>query len=172
MKNYFLFILFLGIGSCSEPYRITVEPSGTKIITGFCDRQIFVSEPDLKEWYGPQYSGYQVDQVVLAELDSLSQSVSFIVFLGTWCGDSKREVPRFLKIADEAKIPPNKIMLYGVDRTKRSNDGITDKYHLLNVPTIIVLNGEKELGRIVEFPQETLEKDVTGILMKWRDLKN
>ena len=172
MKNYFLFILFLGIGSCSESYQVTVDQSGTKIITGICDRQILISEPDLKEWYEPQYSGYQVDQSVLEEVDSLSQNVSFIVFLGTWCSDSQREVPRFFKIADEAKIPSTKIMLYGVDRTKRSSDGMTDKYHILNVPTIIIMNGEEELGWIVEFPQETLEKDLENVLMKQEHLKN
>ena len=166
MKNHIFFLFFLGVLGCSDSYQITVEPSGTKIITGVCDREVFVSESDLKEWYDSHYSEYQVDQSVLAEINSLSQNISFVVFLGTWCGDSKREVPHFLKIIDKAKISSNKIIMYGLDRSKKSGDGMTDKYNILRVPTIIVLNGEEELGRIVEFPQETLEKDLAEILSK------
>ncbi len=166
MKKNVLFILLIALFGCSESYRSTVDSSGSRIITGICDRNVFVSQPDFREWYMPQYSGYQVDRTDLAEIDSLSQNVSFLVFFGTWCGDSKREVPRFLKLTDEAKIPSKDIVLYGVDRSKRSDDGMTDQHHVLNVPTILVMDGGKEVGRIVESPEETLAKDLIRILKK------
>ena len=35
--------------------------------------------------------------------------------MGTWCGDSKREVPRFYKILDEMGVKEQDIQLYNLD---------------------------------------------------------
>ena len=40
-----------------------------------------------------------------------NSGVRVLVFLGTWCGDSKREVPRFLRIVDAAGISMDRITL-------------------------------------------------------------
>lgn len=92
------------------------------------------------------------------------EGIDIIVFLGTWCSDSRREVPRFLKIADLAGMDAARIKLYGLDRTKRSSDGLTDRYGIERVPTFIFLRGDEEVGRIVEVPRTTLEGDVLSIL--------
>lgn len=88
----------------------------------------------------------------------------YLVFVGTWCGDSRREVPRFLRIAEEAGIPPERIRLYNLDRTKTSPDGLTARWEIERVPTFIVLRGGREIGRIVERPRSTLEGDLLMIL--------
>ena len=67
------------------------------------------------------------------------------MFLGAWCSDSRREVPRFLKIADLAGMDATRIKLYGLDRTKKSSDGLTDRYGIERVPTFIFLRGDKEV---------------------------
>jgi thiol-disulfide isomerase/thioredoxin len=92
------------------------------------------------------------------------EGIDIIVFLGTWCSDSRREVPRFLKIADLVGMDAARIKLYGLDRTKRSSDGLTDRYGIERVPTFIFLRGDEEVGRIVEVPRTTLEGDVLSIL--------
>ena len=89
-----------------------------------------------------------------------------IVLLGTWCGDSRREVPRFLRIADMAGIPADRITLVGVDRAKKSGDGMSDRYPVEKVPTFIFLKGGVEIGRIVETPAGTLEGDMLTILAR------
>lgn len=123
--------------------------------------------------FGPEYQAFRTtyDTVRLGKpfvemVKSVSSGVETIVFLGTWCPDSRREVPRFLKLADEAGVPPESIRLYGLDRTKKSNDGLTDQYAIVLVPTFVFMKGGKELGRIVERPQATIEQDMVTILAK------
>ncbi len=89
-----------------------------------------------------------------------------IVFFGGWCPDSRREVPRFLKLADESGFPESGIRLYALDRTKKSDDGMTEKFAIQRVPTFIFLRGGKEVGRITEAPATTLEGDVLTILAR------
>ena len=80
--------------------------------------------------------------------------------------DTKRELPKFFKTISLAHIPESNIELYGVGRSKKSRDGLTEKYHVTNVPTFIVFSDGKELGRIVEHPEEGIEFDLVHILQK------
>ena len=94
------------------------------------------------------------------------QEYSLHRFGGTWCGDTKRELPKFFKIMALAKIPAENIELYGVDRSKESGDGIREKYNIVSVPTFILISGGKEIGRIVEYPKNSLELDMVDLLRK------
>ncbi|NLI33948.1 MAG: hypothetical protein GX422_14395 [Deltaproteobacteria bacterium] len=42
--------------------------------------------------------------------------------------------------------------------------GQSERFGILNVPTLIILKGERELGRIVERPMQTWEDDILYIL--------
>lgn len=110
------------------------------------------------------YDTVQIDPNFVEMIKSLHEGLDFVVILGTWCSDSKKHVPRFLKIADLATIPPSRVRYYGVDRTKRSSDGVTEQYGIERVPTFIVLKNGTEIGRIVEFPKTSLEEDFLVIL--------
>jgi len=94
----------------------------------------------------------------------VQEGADVLVFLGTWCGDSHREVPRFLRIADEAGITRDRIRLYNLDRSKTSPDGLEERWMIERVPTFIVLRQGREVGRIVERPRSTLEGDLLSIL--------
>jgi thiol-disulfide isomerase/thioredoxin len=85
-----------------------------------------------------------------------------------WCSDSQREVPYLYKILDKVNFDRDDVSLVGVDEDKIV-PGISDEkrqdLNIINVPTIIVLDNEgKEINRIVEFPQETLEEDFYKII--------
>lgn len=112
------------------------------------------------------YDTVQVEAPFVAMLKTVASGVETIVFLGTWCSDSRREVPRFLKVADRAGIPPAMVKLYALDRSKKSDDGISERYGIQRLPTFIFLKDGKELGRIVEAPARTLEEDMVTILAK------
>ena len=99
-------------------------------------------------------------------LKAVADSVETLVFLGTWCPDSKRHVPHFLKVADSAGIPASRIKLYAVDRTKKSDDGLSEHYGIERIPTFIFLKQGKEVGRIVEVPRLSMEEDMLAILAK------
>lgn len=165
MKLSLLVLAFI-FNACSsgKEYEITHEQSGTPIITGVFNRSVIESDSAMRLWYRMRYNEYTVDTSAIKEFTSSAGDIRFIVIAGTWCSDSKREIPHFFKVLDAAHIPDEKVELHGVDRSKQSNDCVAEKYGLTLVPTFIVLEGEKELGRIVEMPKETIERDLIEIL--------
>jgi len=86
--------------------------------------------------------------------------------MGTWCSDSRREVPRFYKILDSLNFPSAKVKLIMVDRKKEAAEVNIASLNIELVPTMIIYNDGLEIGRIVETPKETLEKDLAAILTK------
>ncbi len=47
---------------------------------------------------------------------------------------------------------------------KKAAPGLIDELEIEMVPTFIIMNGNKEIGRIVESPVNTLEEDLVEIL--------
>ncbi len=158
-------IFFIAGCGSSDSYQISVEPHGQKIITGKFFRSLLESDSSF-QWYKRNYASFTPDSASVVFLDSAAKNIHFIVIGGTWCGDTKRELPKFLKTVSLAHIPEANIELYGVDRSKKSSDGLVDKYHVTNVPTFIVLSNGKEIGRIVEEPTEGIEFDLVQLLRK------
>ncbi len=167
MKKIFfaaLFVFFLG--SCSHSnFTITEEEGGTKIVLGEFERELFVNEPNFF-WFKQHYDEYAPDSAVIVNLKEQLSGLHYVIVIGTWCGDSKRETPHMVKVLDLAGIKKNKIEFYGVDRMKKCPDGATDQYNITRVPTLIVFDGGNELGRIVETPRKTTELDLIDIAKK------
>ena len=110
------------------------------------------------------YDTVKIDNGVADLIAKVDSGVDITVFFGTWCPDSRRQVPRFFRVADRAGIAPESIRLYALDRTKKSSDGLTDKYRIEKVPTFIFLKNGDEIGRITESPTTTIEGDMLAIL--------
>jgi len=128
---------------------------------GWLDRSVFE-----KSQYAEWKTRYDTTQIAPEMVDLLRQvhaGVNVLVFFGTWCPDSRNEVPKFLKIADLSGIAADSVKLYGLDRSKKSPEGLTEKYSITRVPTFIFLKNGEEVGRITEFPQTTLEGDMLAI---------
>lgn len=107
---------------------------------------------------------YQPDPDALSQLRSLRSNIQILVFLGTWCPDSEREVPRFLKLMELTKGVPITYQLIGLDRSKRDAFGLAEKYQIEFVPTFVVIHHNEEIGRIVESATVSLEQDLLEII--------
>lgn len=81
--------------------------------------------------------------------------------MGTWCHDSKREVPGFYKILDQNA---ENIEMIALDRKKQTPNGETNGMEITNKPTFIFYIDGLEMNRIVETPVESLERDMVKIL--------
>jgi len=88
------------------------------------------------------------------------------VYFGSWCSDSRREVPRFLRILDRASPARLKVRYYGLDRTKKEPARLVKRGAVERVPTFILRVDGREVGRIVETPQTTLEHDLALLFQK------
>ena len=107
-----------------------------------------------------RYDNYEVtNQINLSDLED----ISVVIMFGTWCHDSKREVPRMLRILDSAGVGTDQISLIGVDINKTEPKGREKLYNLRNTPTLILLKNGKEVGRIIERPNVSLEADLIGL---------
>ena len=84
--------------------------------------------------------------------------------MNTRCHDSKREVPRFLKILNSLNFSNENIKIVLLNSEKKTADGLEIGKEITNTPTIIFLKNSSEENRIVEFPYENLEKDIYRII--------
>jgi hypothetical protein len=105
------------------------------------------------------------DEIARA-LASVPPGAEVDVFLGTWCGDSRREVSRLfvaLALAEAARPLPFTLRFIGVDRSKVA-PGLSEAADLRYVPTIIVRRDGAEVGRIVETATRGVEQDLLDLL--------
>ena len=166
-RAVFFAVVMLSLAGCGsgDSYQILVEPHGQKILIGRISPSLLESDSSF-QWYRQNYASFTPDSASIVFLSSAAKNIRFIVFGGTWCGDTKRDLPKFFKTMALAHIPDTNIELYGVDRSKKSGNGLAEKYHVTNVPTFIVFAEGKELGRIVEEPTVGIEFDLVQILRK------
>ena len=135
------------------------------ILIGECNRDAFTMHP-FQEWYDYEYEEYTPDQTVIEKLKKHINDVLRIkIVMGSWCSDSQREVPRFFRIMDDAGIPDEKVELISVNRDKKIPGMDISALKIERVPTFIVYDGIKELGRIIETPEKKLEEDLLRILV-------
>jgi hypothetical protein len=59
-----------------------------------------------------------------------------------------------------------KLTMYGVDRTKDALHGEKAKYGIEKVPTVILFDRDKEIGRITETVQQSIEADLAQLVRK------
>ncbi len=146
-----------------EKINDTVPYEDSVMLLGKANRKGFQMDA-FKDWFNTGYEDYKVDSETVAKLKPLLKDVTITVFMGTWCEDSQRETPHFYKILDDAGFDESKLTLITVSEEKTTPQGFEEGKNITHVPTIIFNKNGKELGRIVEYPIESLEKDMLAIL--------
>lgn len=124
----------------------------------------FINPPH-SSWYLSGYKDYQPDPDIMAQLRKVDiDGYTITIVLGSWCPDSRREVPRFMKIADMWGFPKDKISFIGVDINKIAPLADYQELDIDRVPTFIFYKNNSEEGRIIEVPVTSLEQDTRIIL--------
>ena len=124
-------------------------------------------QPPYSEWYFSGFDNYQPEQAYIDKLKTMDKdNLTIKIVLGTWCPDSRREVPRFMRIMDLIGFPRNKIEFIGVDNVKISPIENYDALGIERVPTFIFYMNKVETGRIIETPKTSLEQDMLNILVR------
>jgi thiol-disulfide isomerase/thioredoxin len=95
---------------------------------------------------------------------ALFRDIEIYVLFGTWCHDSQREVPRFLQLLNSLNIQENYIHLIGLNFLKNEPQDRGKSFQINKTPTFVFLRNQKEIGRIVEMPEISLEADLLKIL--------
>ena len=127
-----------------------------------------LQKPPFNKWFDSIYAVYDPSPVVIRKISKQQlKDIRIEIFFGTWCGDSRREVPRFLKIMDQLGVPASKISLIatGSDSLyKQSPQHEEAGKGIFRVPVFIVYRNGVEINRINEFPVTSLENDLVAIL--------
>ena len=120
--------------------------------------------------YADARGAYQPDLTVIEMMKSYVRAGDRMeVYMGTWCPDSVREVPKFLRIADDLKtqfgveLP---VTFVAVDRSKQQPAKLIAGKDIQKIATFIYYRGDRELGRIVEKPTALFEDDLLAIVAK------
>lgn len=169
MKNILLLTcLFLaGCDTTNTPAPLPVTTGvtleeGTPFIVGKINRSNLLTY-EHSQWYKKEYDFFKLNQEWIAQMQPYTEGVSFQLFLGTWCEDSQREVPGMLKILDALGVQAQGNVFYAVDEDKRTLENYEEGLNIIQIPTLILFKEGKEMNRIVEFPVESLYKDIAKI---------
>ena len=111
-------LLLYGMGIFAQNQVKIDERINKKILHGMVTLEAF--DTDIcKNWYGPEYTSYKIRKGILAKLKKKNlQGISIKLIFGTWCHDTHREVPRFLKILDAINFPFEHLHMNALDTKK------------------------------------------------------
>lgn len=125
-----------------------------------------LSSENYKEWFLKNYNAYETKNNIINNEDLSEYTIK--AFIGTWCGDSKKEIPRFYKILEASDYNLDRFTLVALNREraeyKQSPGGEEEGLNIHRVPTFIFYKDGKEVNRIVESPVKSLEDDIQSIL--------
>lgn len=143
------------------------DKKGNLILLGKTTRQRLAQAP-FDTRYTKNYESYNIDSSTASQVKPLLRNKRFLLFMGTWCGDSRREVPRIYKILDFCRVKPSQVQLINLnnsDTAYKQSPGHEERgLNIRRVPTLLIFDNEREIGRIVESPVTSLEKDLLAII--------
>jgi len=123
-----------------EPAAINFAEQSTWLL-GYFNLNRLTSYP-YSSWYMKEYDGYQFNSDAVNKLADINKdSLTIKIVLGTWCPDSRREVPRFMRILNIWQFSDTKVTFIGVDDTKVAPVGEYDNLNIKRVPTFIIYKG-------------------------------
>ncbi len=136
---------------------------------GACNRDSLQKAP-FSSWFNPGFDQYNPDKKITDQLRiEKMENIRIKVFFGSWCGDSKREVPRFLKLLQSISFPEKKLEMVGLggsDSLYKQSPGHEEAgLGIFRVPVFIIYRDGKEINRINEFPVVSLERDLLDIIL-------
>lgn len=141
--------------------------ASNRVLLGSFSRDSLLNEP-FKTWFEAGYNTYVPQPEVVDQLKKCNLNAHSVqVFMGTWCGDTKRELPRFLKILDAIGFPANNVQIIGASREqasyKQSPNHEERGLEIYRVATFVFYKNGMEVNRIVEYPVTSLEADLLAI---------
>ena len=154
-----------------EATAIEIEDRGTVLFGNVTRADI---TENINDW-DRDYFEYEPDAGTVAALEDGMLDVDIKIVLGTWCSDSRREVPRLWKILEQIGYPVDDVKMFAVGSSRFTtkmgikqelldwSDAVKEYYAAERVATIIFYRDGEELGRIEETPEGTLEEDILKI---------
>jgi tetratricopeptide (TPR) repeat protein len=173
MKKVFVtitlvFISALAFGQGESSYK---DKSGNNHLLGEINVEQLQNDTAYKQWFN---SGYEEFSIANQEPKWINQlkDVEVEIYFGTWCGDSKNWVPKFIKMWDQLGLDRRKLklialydMVEGESKYKQGPNGEEKGKNIHRVPTFIFTKSGTEIVRIVESPANDFQTDIAQIAL-------
>ena len=119
-----------------------------------------------KDWF--EKNSIEYSSKLTPEDGKPFRGVTAKIFLGTWCGDTKFLVPKFIKTWTDLGYSESDLELIALHNKdgdyKQGPNDETLGFNIHRVPTMIMYKDDRELGRIVERTVFDLDTDIMQIL--------
>lgn len=169
MKNIcfsIAFLFFFGWINAQEINKVIEYKPNKFMLLGKVDKNGY--DHKSFSWFNNNYKAYKTNNKIINELKDSLKNYQIKVFFGSWCGDSKKNIPIFYKVLDEANFPKKNLEVIAVDRKKEAYKQAPNReekgLNIHRVPMFIFYKNGKEVNRIVEHPKETIERDILKIV--------
>lgn len=153
----FLFIVMLAYG--------LMAPKATKAqlqeLTGPVTKEEILANDHIYKIY---IDRYEPDKEAVEFLSAYQDSVQLTVFVGSWCRHSRKYIPGLMKTLELVGRDNIDIQYIAVDRQKKLPKSFLNKFDIKYIPSVLVLKGTTEVGRIEEKPHRLIETDLVQIL--------
>lgn len=158
-----------GFSAATEDGVILAEIAGRDVLIGRHQSPVGRIDVDelLRDYpvWKAKMEAYVPDPEIVKTLAALEAVTKIEVVFATWCGDSRREVPALLASVRAAANPNLSVELIGIDADFHAPLDLIHERRITNVPTIILSQNDREIGRVVETPASaTLEADLLALL--------
>ena len=176
MKTISLLLLFLltqlAIAQTSQTY---LNARAEKHLAGPFDLEILRTDSIYKIWFEENTKLFTLKGNSTSWKKNL-EGTQVDIYLGTWCGDSKRWVPQFVKMWTDLGLKEDQLnftALYdGKENYKQGPNREEKGLRIHRVPTFIFKEQGQEYARIVEYPRNDLEQDLAQIAVGYASEPN
>ena len=158
MNKYIIIIALFLLTGCLTSHA---KQTALKPLEGIVASHVLLKQyPEFKT----EFDDYQPSEPELTAVQKI-RGKKLVILFGTWCHDSAREVPRLLKLLKKSAVKLSDVQLVALNYNKQEPSNLHRIYELKYTPTIILLDGDQELGRIIEKPVVSLGQDLAGFLL-------
>lgn len=156
---------FATAARAQQTYKVSYDSLGNKVLVGQINEKVLADDSAFM-WFFTGVNRYRPDPTWTKYISFYRDSFDVVAFAGTWCPDSKRMLPEFYRVMMASSYPLNRIKLYGLDRQLNGEGGAEKTYQVTKVPTFVLLHDGKEIGRITDRVQRSMEADMVSILQR------
>lgn len=145
-------------------YQTVPDAKEGKALVGIITKEEILNDTSFG-WYQANLKYFRLDSATVQSIRAKRNKIHLVLFMGTWCHDSQQLVPKYFETLKAANFDDSHLTIIATDRNKKTIGGLHAAYDLESVPTMIVLQKGKEIGRIVEYGSTTFVDKELGELM-------
>ena len=161
--------LMAGSGVVAQSLQLFTEKPDDKekkFLYGILTKQQVTENPDFP-WYAENAKYAKPQPDVVEAIKAGKSKAEIVMFIGTWCHDTQQLLPKYFKSLEAAEFSDEQLLIIGTDRAKHTLSNMHKVFNVHTVPTVIVLQDGKEVGRVSEYGETGLvDKELADIFRK------